>query len=206
MAVREIRLLGDPILRRECEPVGEIDDEVRRLARDLEETMYEADGVGLAAPQVGVPIRMFAYDVRDPERPAGVLIDPRVESTEGSEKGEEGCLSIPGLSALVERPARAVVTGRDPEGEEVRLEAEGLLARCLLHENDHLDGVLFLDHLSPLKRKMLLDKWSKREPGHGAGAPSSSPGSASPGAGSAGPGSPDGGASGADPSDAGVGL
>ena len=179
MSVREIRLLGDPILREECEPVEEIDDEVRRLARDLEETMYEADGVGLAAPQVGVALRMFAYDVRDPDLPAGVLINPRIEATGGSEKDEEGCLSIPGLTAAVERPARAVVTGLDPDGEEVRLEAEGLLARCLLHENDHLDGVLFLDHLSPLKRSMLLDKWTKRETERSG----SSTGASSPGAG-----------------------
>lgn len=141
----------------------ELDEEARALARDLEETMYEADGVGLAAPQVGVPVRMFAYDVRDPEAPSGVLVNPRVVDRSGSEAGEEGCLSIPGLSAVVERPGRAVVEGEDPEGNDVRIEAEGLLARCLLHEIDHLDGVLFLDHLSPLKRRMLLDKWSKRE-------------------------------------------
>lgn len=171
MAVREIRLLGDPVLRTECEPVEGLDDDVRRLAEDLLETMYEADGVGLAAPQVGVPLRMFAYDVRDPDLPSGVLINPRIVEEEGSEKGEEGCLSIPGLAAVVERPARVVVEGLDPEGEEVRIEAEGLLARCLVHENDHLDGVLFLDHLSPLKRKMLLDKWAKQEDEERSGTP-----------------------------------
>ncbi len=175
MAVREIRLLGDPILREECAPVDEIGDEIRRLARDLEETMYQADGVGLAAPQVGVPVRMFAYDVRDPEEPAGVLINPRVESTEGSDRGEEGCLSIPGLQAVVERPARAVLTGLDPDGEEVRIEAEGLLARCLLHENDHLDGVLFLDRVSPMKRRMLMTKWEKEKPDRAGPSPSSTP-------------------------------
>ena len=188
MAVREIRLLGDPILREACEPVGEIDDEVRRLARDLEETMYDAEGVGLAAPQVGVPLRIFAYDVRDPDEPAGVLINPVIESTEGSEKDEEGCLSIPGLSALVERPARAVVAGLDPDGEEVRIEAEGLLARCLLHENDHLDGVLFLDHLSPLKRKMLMKKWEKEKPEGTATSPATSSADPSSSAGSPGAG------------------
>ncbi len=164
MAVREIRLLGDPVLREACEPVQEIDEEVRRLADDLMETMYEADGVGLAAPQVGVPLRMFAYDVGDPDLPSGVLINPEVVEEEGSEKGEEGCLSIPGLVAVVERAERVVVTGLDPDGSEVRLEAEGLLARCLLHERDHLDGVLFLDRVGPLKRKLLLSKWSKMEP------------------------------------------
>ena len=163
MSVREIRLLGDPVLRESCEPVEDLDDEARALARDLAETMYEAEGVGLAAPQVGVPVRMFAYDVREPEAPSGVLVNPRVVEEGGSESAEEGCLSIPGLSAVVERPERAVVEGKDAEGNDVRIEAEGLLARCLLHEIDHLDGVLFLDHLSPLKRRMLLDKWSKRE-------------------------------------------
>lgn len=162
MAVREIRYLGDPVLRRESAPVDEIDDEVRQLARDLEETMYEADGVGLAAPQVGVPLRMFAYDVREPESPAGVLINPEIEATEGSATDEEGCLSMPGVAADVERSARVVMRGLDPDGEEVRIEADGVLARCLQHEYDHLDGILFLDHLSPLKRKLLLDKWSKR--------------------------------------------
>lgn len=163
MAVREIRLLGDPVLRESCEPVEEIDEEVRQLARDLEETMYEADGVGLAAPQVGVTIRVFAYDVRDPEEPSGVIINPEIVEREGSVKGEEGCLSIPGLSELVERSERLVMTGLDPQGREVRIEAEGLLARCLEHEADHLDGVLFIDRLSPLKRKMLMDKWAKRD-------------------------------------------
>lgn len=161
--LREIRLLGDPVLREECEPVEELDEEMRRLADDLLETMYDADGVGLAAPQVGVPVRMFAYDVRDPELPSGVLVNPRVVEASGTRKGEEGCLSIPGLSAVVERPERAVVEGTDPDGDGVRIEAEGLLARCLLHENDHLDGVLFLDRVGPLKRRMLLDKWTKRQ-------------------------------------------
>jgi len=161
--VREIKLLGDPVLREECEPVEELDDELRALAEDLLETMYDAEGVGLAAPQVGVPVRMFAYDVREPERPSGVIVNPRVEETGGVQTDEEGCLSIPGISARVERPEWLVMTGRDPEGNEVRIEADGLLARCLLHENDHLDGVLFLDHLSPLKRSMLMKQWSKQE-------------------------------------------
>lgn len=162
MAVRDIRLLGDPVLREKSAPVEEIDEEIRQLARDLEETMYDAEGVGLAAPQVGVPVRMFAYDVREPEAPVGVLINPEIEEREGSATSEEGCLSIPGLAADVERAARVVVRGLDPDGDEVRIEADGLLARCLQHEHDHLEGILFLDHLSPLKRKMLLDKWSKR--------------------------------------------
>lgn len=163
MAEREIRLLGDPALRERCEPVEAFDDELRRLARDLLDTMYAAEGVGLAAPQVGVPLRVFAYDVQEPELPAGVLVNPEVVERSGSAVDEEGCLSIPGLTAEVERAERVVVEGFDPEGEDLRFEADGLLARCFLHEIDHLDGVLFLDHLSPLKRKLLLDRWSKLE-------------------------------------------
>lgn len=162
MSVRDIRLLGDDVLRAECEPVGTVDDEIRRLAADLQETMYEADGIGLAAPQVGVELRMFAYDVRDPEEPAGVIIDPEiVAQSDETEKEPEGCLSIPGIQEVVERPARVVMEGLDPDGEDVRLEADGLLARCLQHEYDHLDGVLFLDRISAFKRKMALDKWAK---------------------------------------------
>jgi len=162
MSVRTIKLLGDDVLRAECEPVETVDDEIRRLADDLQETMYEADGIGLAAPQVGVELRMFAYDVRDPEAPAGVIIDPEiVEQSDETEKEPEGCLSIPGIREVVERPARVVMEGLDPDGREVRLEADGLLARCLQHEYDHLDGVLFLDRISAFKRKMALDKWSK---------------------------------------------
>jgi peptide deformylase len=162
MSVLDIRYLGDPVLRRECEPVEDLDEEVRALIRDMQETMYAADGVGLAAPQVGVPLRVFVYDIREPEHASGVLINPRVEARSGTSRGEEGCLSIPGLSDIVERAERIVITGLDEDGEPVRIEAEGMLSRCLQHEVDHLNGVLFLDHLSPFKRKLLLDKWTKR--------------------------------------------
>lgn len=163
MSVLDIRILGDPILRRECDPVEEVDGELRDLIRDMRDTMYAADGVGLAAPQVGVPLRLFVYDVRDGEGSAGVLVNPRIEARSGTSKGEEGCLSIPGLAEVVERAESVVLTGLDAEGEAVRIEAEGMLSRCLQHELDHLNGILFLDHLSPLKRKLLLDKWAKRE-------------------------------------------
>lgn len=143
----------------------EVDEEIRGLIRDLTDTMYEADGIGLAAPQVGVPVRVFVYDVRDPDDPrsAGALVNPRIVSSEGTDRDTEGCLSIPGLQEVVERPARVVVEGLDETGDEVRIEADGLLSRCLQHEADHLDGVLFLDRVSPLKRRMLLDRWSKME-------------------------------------------
>ena len=157
--VREIRLYGDPVLREMCRPVGAVDDEVRQLIADLMETMYDADGIGLAASQVGVPVRVFVYDVREEGTEPGALINPEIVSREGKVKEEEGCLSIPGLAELVERSERIVVRGLDAEGDPVEIEADGLFSRCLQHENDHLDGVLFLDHLSPLKRQMLQRKW-----------------------------------------------
>jgi peptide deformylase len=163
MSVREIRLLGDPVLRQSCAEVNEVTDQVRSLVDDLTDTMYEADGIGLAAPQIGVPLRVFVYDVRDPELESGVLINPRIVEAGGSMKEEEGCLSIPGLAEFVERKARVVVEGLDREGRIVRVEGIGLLSRCLQHECDHLDGVLFIDRLSPLKRKMLLRKWAKMD-------------------------------------------
>ncbi|MFQ5678505.1 MAG: peptide deformylase [Gemmatimonadota bacterium] len=162
MSVRQIRLLGDPVLRQKAVAVEEVDESVRRLIQDLLDTMYEADGIGLAAPQIGVPLRVFVYDVRE-EGAAGALVNPEILERHGSVKGEEGCLSIPGLSEIVERSDRIRLRALDGEGREVVLEAEGLLSRCLQHEQDHLDGVLFLDRVSPLKRKMLLKKWAKME-------------------------------------------
>lgn len=157
--ILDIRLFGDPVLREKCAPVEAIDEEIRRLAADMQETMYDADGIGLAAPQVGVPIRLFVYDVRDPDSPSGVLVNPEIVESEGTSKEEEGCLSIPGLSETVERSAAIVARGLDLDGEPVELRAEGLLSRCIQHETDHLDGVLFLDRVSPLKRRLLLAKW-----------------------------------------------
>ena len=163
MSVLEIRMFGDPVLREPAEPVESFDDELRALVADMMETMYAAEGVGLAGPQVGVARRVFVYDVREPEHPPGAIVNPRVVAREGSTKEEEGCLSVPGLTALVERAERVVVEGLDPDGREVRVEADGLLSRCLQHEIDHLDGILFLDRVSPIQRRMLLKKWSKME-------------------------------------------
>lgn len=165
MAVLDIRVLGDPILRRKAEPVAEVDDEVRRLLDDMLETMYAADGVGLAAPQVGIGRRITVIDIRDPEIGVLELINPEIEEVGGEvERSEEGCLSIPGLQEIVERPARVVVEALDRDGERRRIEGEGLLARALAHEVDHLDGVLFIDRVSPLKRQMLLKRWRKVKP------------------------------------------
>jgi peptide deformylase len=146
-----------------CQEVDAVDDEVRALVDDLMETMYSADGVGLAAPQIGVPLRVFVFDVRDEELDSGALVNPRIVEASGTQRESEGCLSIPGLEEIVERSERVVVEGLDRNGEPVRIEADGLLSRCLQHEKDHLDGVLFIDRVSPLKRRMLLKKWSKME-------------------------------------------
>ncbi len=165
MSVRRIRLLGHPALREVCEPAVEVGAEVRALIDDLLDTMYAADGIGLAAPQIGVPLRVFVYDIREQDIAPGVLVNPRIVERHGQTKDEEGCLSIPDLREIVTRNAQVVIEGLGREGEEIRIEADGLLSRCLQHECDHLDGVLFIDLVSPLKRKMLLSKWSKREAG-----------------------------------------
>lgn len=168
MAIREMRILGDPALREKAEPIGEIDREVRELAEDMLETMYAHDGVGLAGPQIGVARRIIVIDPQSGDSAPFALVNPEVvESGEETERAEEGCLSIPGLAEVVERPATVVVEGLTAEGKPRRIEAEGLLARILQHEVDHLDGILFIDRVSPLKRKMLLKKWRKVRPDPG---------------------------------------
>jgi peptide deformylase len=160
-------LLGDPVLREVAEPVSDdgFDDELRAFVEDLFETMDAEEGAGLAAPQVGVSRRVFVVDAR---RDGGgrdsrfAMVNPRiVEVSEAVEADPEGCLSIPGVSEVVRRPARVVMEGQDVEGKVFRVEGGGLLGRALQHELDHLDGVLFTDHLSPLKRRMLLKKYRK---------------------------------------------
>ena len=152
------------MLRRPADPVEDIDDEVRALVRDMFETMYDAKGIGLAAPQVGISRRIVVLDVEEESGESNpvALVNPRLASwTAKKDKQAEGCLSVPGVEGIVQRPISVVVDGRDPEGRSVRLEAEGLFARALQHELDHLDGVLFIDRLSPLKRQLLLKKWRK---------------------------------------------
>lgn len=165
MSVRPIRIMGDPVLRQKADAVPAIDEETRRLIKDMFDTMYEADGVGLAAPQVGATQRVIVVDPHEQDvKPMGLVNPVILDFSDDVERGEEGCLSIPGLKDIVERPAAIVVEALDADGNPVRIEAEGLLARVLQHEVDHLDGILFIDRVSPLKRKMLLNRWQKVKP------------------------------------------
>lgn len=165
MAIRDIVLMGDPVLRRPGEEVTVFDEELQELVQDMFETMYHADGIGLAAPQIGLSRRIIVVDLRaqEDEEPRRVaVVNPVVSwQSEEVEKQTEGCLSIPGLEEVVKRPASVRVEGRDPEGKELVVEADGLFARALQHEIDHVNGILFVDRVSPLKRKMLLKKWKK---------------------------------------------
>ncbi len=168
MALLDIRLLGDRVLRERAAPVAEITEQTRRLVRDMFDTMYDAEGIGLAAPQVGIPERILVVDVteEDESRHAHALVNPVITSfSRDTEKSAEGCLSIPGIEETVSRPARVTVEALSPDGEPVHIEAAGLLARALQHEVDHLDGVLFIDRVSPLKRGILLRKWRKSRTG-----------------------------------------
>jgi peptide deformylase len=167
MAVRTIITLPDKRLRQRAEPVARVDAEVRALMDDLLETMYAAPGIGLAATQIAVPMRVMVLDVakREDENASPnptVLANPEILwSSEETTAREEGCLSIPEFFEEVERPARVRVGYLDREGKRQELEAEGILARCLQHELDHLNGVLFIDHISRLKRDRVLKKFSK---------------------------------------------
>ncbi|MGH7506895.1 MAG: peptide deformylase [Longimicrobiales bacterium] len=163
--LREMRLLGDPILRARAEPVAGVSDDIRTLIADMFETMYAEEGVGLAAPQVGVDARVIVVDPRLPEVEPFALLNPIVvEVGEELVRDEEGCLSLPGLKEIVERPATVVIEAVDLERGPIRIPADGLLARVLQHEVDHLNGILFIDRVSPLKRRMLLKKWQKVRP------------------------------------------
>jgi peptide deformylase len=161
VSILDIRVLGDPILREETKPVGEITDDVRRLVKDMFETMYLAKGIGLAAPQVGRTERLAVVDVD--EAPM-VIINPEIiERDAKTAKAEEGCLSIPDVYGDVERPARVRVRALDLEGQTFEIEAGELLGRCLQHEIDHLHGKLFLDYMSVLKRRAAMAKWAKEK-------------------------------------------
>ncbi len=162
--MREIRKYGDPVLAKTAEPVTEFDDNLKRLVNDMFETMYAAPGVGLAAPQVGVSKRLFVMDCSTKEgtQERVALINPEIISTEGRQVGDEGCLSFPGIYFQVERAQRVVARAQNVKGEWFDIDTMDLPARCILHENDHLNGIVFINHLSALKRDLVKRKIRKR--------------------------------------------
>jgi len=153
MTVQPIRLFGDPVLRMPAQPVVDFDKELRSLVKDLTETMLDAPGVGLAAPQLGVSLRVFTYDVDDV---VGHLVNPSLDLTDEEQFGEEGCLSLPGLAFDCRRAYGAVAKGFNMHGDPVVVEGTDLLARCVQHETDHLDGILFIDRLDAEQRKAAM--------------------------------------------------
>jgi peptide deformylase len=153
VAVQPIRLFGDPVLRTPAEPVTTFDKELRVLVRDLIDTMRDAPGVGLAAPQIGVGLRVFSYEVDDV---VGHLINPSLDFSADQQDGDEGCLSFPGLAYPCRRSLHVVAKGFNEFGDPIVIEGSELLARCLQHETDHLDGVLFIDRLDVEQRKLAM--------------------------------------------------
>jgi peptide deformylase len=153
MTVREIRVFGDPVLRTPADPVRDFSGRLEALVADMFDTLDVPGRVGLAAPQIGVSLRVFVYDV-DGDR--GHFVNPTVVSATGQEVDEEGCLSVPGLQYPTPRAADVIVSGYDMHGEPITVEAEGLLARCLQHEADHLDGTIYLDRLDRVLRRQAL--------------------------------------------------
>jgi peptide deformylase len=162
MAIREILHFPDPRLRNRAEPVAHVDDGIRRLVDDMLETMYAAPGIGLAAIQVNVPKRIVTIDISEHGDEPLCLINPEILELAGSVETEEGCLSVPGIYELVERADWIRARALDRDGEAFEFEAEGLLAVCVQHEIDHLDGKLFVDYLSQLKRQRIRKKAQKQ--------------------------------------------
>jgi peptide deformylase len=161
--IRDIVIWPDPILQQKATPVDEVDDSIRRLLDDMAETMYAADGVGLAAPQIAVGKRVVVIDTspRDPDQKLIHLVNPEIVRMEGRTTFTEGCLSIPGEAEEVERAERVWARALDYRGKPFEIEASGLLAIALQHELDHLDGVLYVDHLSSLKRELIRRRMKK---------------------------------------------
>ena len=161
--IRPILRYGESPLHAPATPVGDITPEIQRLIDDMIETMYAAPGIGLAAPQVGVSLRIFVADIASGRDSNSLLtfINPEFVEQSGTQREEEGCLSAPGFNAMVTRSARAVIRGMGRDGTEQTVEATGLLARCFEHEMDHLDGRLFIDHLRGLQRDLIVRKIKK---------------------------------------------
>jgi len=163
MAILTVRKYPDEVLKKKAQPVAEIDGNLQRLIDDMIETMYGAPGIGLAAPQVDVSKRLVVIDVsiRDETQPLIVLINPEIVEADGIVEYEEGCLSVPQYTALVKRAEKVLVRGFNRDGKQVEIEGTGLLARALQHEIDHLDGVLFVDRLSYVKREFFKKRYQK---------------------------------------------
>ena len=163
LAIRRIVKFGDPVLGTPTMRVAGIDDEIRLLVRDMVETMYAAPGIGLAANQIGVSLRVAVIDVTAGQEQGHliVMINPQVIEHEGKQVEEEGCLSIPGFTEFVTRPARAIVRATDLEGQEFTMEGRELLARAFCHETDHLDGKLFIERLAGIKRQLITKRVRK---------------------------------------------
>jgi peptide deformylase len=164
MAVRPIVKYGHPALHKPSEPVREIDGTIHELLDDMVETMYAAPGIGLAAPQIAVPLRVIIVDLSVGEEEGQLikLINPEFVLRQGEQRHDEGCLSVPGFGGSPVRPARVVVKGLDPDGKERTYEGTELLARAFCHEIDHIDGLLFVDRLTPLKRDLMKRKLRKK--------------------------------------------
>ncbi len=163
--VREIRIYPDEVLKKKAETVTDFNEEIRQIVNDMFETMYKRGGVGLAANQVGILKRIVIIDLHSGKENQGkeqiVLINPEIVTLEGEEIKEEGCLSLPGLYKKVKRAAYAKVKAQNLDGEEFTIEGEGLLARAFQHEIDHLNGIVFIDRLSPLQKRLALEKYKK---------------------------------------------
>jgi peptide deformylase len=167
MALREVLQFPDKRLREKSRPIAEVTEEIRALARDMLEVMYDEPGIGLAAPQVGEPVRLIVVDTEwteeDAERNPLVLVNPEIVERSGTITWTEGCLSVPDFQAEVERSERVRLEARDLDGAPVSIEAEGLRAVCFQHEIDHLDGILFIDRISRLKREMYVRRRRKQQ-------------------------------------------
>jgi peptide deformylase len=164
MAVSDICKYPDPVLLKKAKPVVKLDDDIKKLIQDMIDTMYQAPGIGLAANQIGRPIRVIVFDItpKDQERQPSVLLNPEIVESEGEQTMEEGCLSVPEYYSDVKRSAKVKVRGQDIEGNPVEICGEDLLATVLQHEIDHLDGILFIDRISALKRSLYKKRIQKK--------------------------------------------
>lgn len=169
MASYDIRIIGDPVLRRRAAEIDNVDGTLVRIVEGMVETMYDADGIGLAAPQVGVQKRLFVWDMGDGPR---TIVNPHIVESDGEWAYDEGCLSVPGLTWEIVRPKEVHIVGRDLDGNEVSVEADELEARLFQHELDHLDGTLLIERLDDATRKAALRTLREMGIGAGSGAPS----------------------------------